>query len=347
MEIGVLEPILTHPFVIIFSVFSIDFIFGDPVYKLHPVRLIGNLIIQSEKRLRKIGLDGRFGGFLLFVILWIVVFGSFAFIDSLLEKIHWGLALIWRLYMGFSMFAFRDLIIHAKRIREATRAKQLDKARFHVSMFAGRDTDKMDEKACNRVAIESLSESLVDSVIASLLYFTLFGFFGLITFKIISTMDSMIGYKNEKYIRFGWFGARMDDLLNYLPARLTWLMMTTIATLLPGISGRKAYQFGLKQHHEVPGPNAGWTECAAAGALEIKLIGPIWKEGKLVTDIWLGDPTDPEGANTTHITKMIWIAYATSFLFLSLIYGILFWSDHQLWTFNETIYSFIRSLILF
>jgi adenosylcobinamide-phosphate synthase len=167
----------------------------------------------------------------------------------------------------------------------------------------GRDIDKMDLRACGRGAIESLSENLVDGVLSPLVFALFFGPLGAVLFKIISTMDSMVGYKTERYLRFGWCGARLDDLANFLVARWSFLLLTALAFLLPRCHGRKAWRIGLAQHALVPGPNSGWPEATIAGALGLRLAGPIFKQGALVCDVWLGDPADPEGAHAPEIRR--------------------------------------------
>ena len=149
----------------------------------------------------------------------------------------------------------------------------------------------MDGPACRRSAIESLGESLVDGVVSPFFWYALGGIPGIVLFKIVSTMDSMVGYKTKRYRDFGWCGARLDDLLNLIPARLTWLLLAGAAVLVPGASGREALRWGWRQHAVVPGPNAGWSEAALAGAIRRRLAGPIWLGGRLVTDVWIGDPT--------------------------------------------------------
>jgi adenosylcobinamide-phosphate synthase len=114
-----------------------------------------------------------------------------------------------------------------------------------------------------------------------------------VLFKIVSTMDSMVGYKTPQYLRFGWCGARLDDVMNYVPARLTWLVIVGVALVAPGLSGGKAWRVGLGQHALLLGPNSGWSEAATAGALERRIVGPIWLKGVQVTDLWIGDPNDP------------------------------------------------------
>jgi len=155
----------------------------------------------------------------------------------------------------------------------------------------------MDAASCRRAAIESISENLADGWVSPLFWYVLGGLPCLLLFKVASTMDSMVGYKTERYLRFGWCGARLDDVMNWLPARLTWLFLSFIAMLIPQCSARRALTIGWQQHAVLPGPNSGWSEAAIAGALRRKLIGPIWARGELVTSIWLGDPDDPPASS--------------------------------------------------
>ena len=147
--------------------------------------------------------------------------------------------------------------------------------------------------ACRRAAIESLSENLTDGFISPLCWYVAAGIPGLALFKVVSTMDSMVGYKTPRYLRFGWCGARLDDAMNFVPARLTFCLVAATAAVMPGYSARKAMRVGWSQHAILPGPNSGWSEAAFAGALQRRLVGPIWMHGQAVTDVWLGDPADP------------------------------------------------------
>ena len=163
----------------------------------------------------------------------------------------------------------------------------------------------MDAAACRRAAVESLSENLTDGFVSPVFWYVLLGLPGIVLFKIVSTMDSMVGYKTPQYLRFGWCGARLDDVMNYLPARLTWLVIAGLAFILPGFSGRKAWRVGLEQHAVLLGPNSGWSEAATAGALERRIVGPIWLRGEQVTDIWVGDPTDPPLAEPDDVRRAL------------------------------------------
>jgi adenosylcobinamide-phosphate synthase len=116
-------------------------------------------------------------------------------------------------------------------------------------------------------------------------------------------MDSMVGYKTPRYLRFGWCGARLDDLMNFVPARITWLLLTLFSFVIPGCSGRKAFSVGWQQHAILPGPNSGWSEAATAGGIQRKLLGPIWAKGSLVTDVWLGNPLDPPAGSGSDLPR--------------------------------------------
>jgi adenosylcobinamide-phosphate synthase len=120
----------------------------------------------------------------------------------------------------------------------------------------------------------------------------------------------MVGYKTPRYLRFGWGGARLDDVMNYVPARLTWLLIAAVAAVLPRASGLKALTVGWRQHAMLPGPNSGWSEAAAAGAIERRLVGPIWMNGALVTETWIGDAADPPLATHDDVTRALVVVTA-------------------------------------
>ncbi len=172
----------------------------------------------------------------------------------------------------------------------------------------------MDIPACRRAAIESLSESLADGYLSPLAWYLVAGLPGLVLFKLVSTMDSMVGYKTDRYFKFGWCGARLDDVMNYLPARFTWLLLSGISILLPKCSARKAFLIGWKQHAILPGPNSGWSEAATAGAIQRRLLGPIWARGILVTDVWLGDQSDAPAGDDTDVSRASFLVGGTGVL---------------------------------
>jgi adenosylcobinamide-phosphate synthase len=296
---------------------GIDALVGDPVFAWHPVRLLGRWLAALESFLFGIGLNGYVGGVLLFVLLAGTVLPLCAGFLVLGYSLHpYGLDLAAGLIL-WACFALRDLIAHGERIAGAIVANDLSAARSAISMLVGRDTDKMDLRACGRGAVESLSENLVDGVLSPLAFALAFGPLGAVLFKITSTMDSMVGYKNERYVRFGWCGARLDDVANYLIARWCFGLLVILGGLLPGMSARKGWRAGVSQHALVPGPNSGWPEATMAGVLGVRLIGPIFKNGAQVCDLWLGEPTDPAGADHRDIRRcyaLLILATAITFL---------------------------------
>jgi adenosylcobinamide-phosphate synthase len=286
------SPLASHALALGIAV-AIDFAIGDPEYPLHPVRLIGRSLRAIEDALRRAGADGYGGGIALFLLLaGIWVAGVSGLVITLSELASWaGWAA--HVFVLYSFLALGDLLRHGRDIERAVAAGALDEARRNVSKLVGRDTGPMDGAACRRAAVESLSENLTDGFTSALFWYVIGGLPALTLFKIVSTMDSMVGYRSPRYLKFGWCGARLDDVMNLVPARLTWLLVALVAAVLPRCSGRKALRVGIEQHALLPGPNAGWSEAAVAGAIGRRLVGPIWLDGHLVTDRWLGDPADP------------------------------------------------------
>jgi adenosylcobinamide-phosphate synthase len=280
-----------------------DLALGDPVYRWHPIRLMGRALSWFEARLRALGFDGYGGGIVLFLLLAttsLAVLSIFVWAASRASAVALWIV---HAFVVYSLLALGDLLHHVWRIEKAARSGNLAEARTAVSALVGRDTDRMDVGGCRRAAVESLSESLTDGFISPVFWYVLGGLPGLVVFKVVSTMDSMVGYKNERYLRFGWCGARLDDVMNYVPARLTWLVLVVMAAVLPGYSGRKAWTVGLRQHALLLGPNAGWSEAATAGAIQRRLVGPIWLNGVLVTDLWIGAASDEPVADARDVVR--------------------------------------------
>lgn len=282
---------------------SLDALIGDPVFNWHPIRLLGRWLAWIEKWLFRAGWNGTGGGILLFLLLAASVlplaFGLLMAARTLHPLALHAVAgaILW------ACIALRDLIAHGERIARAIARGDLPAARTGISMLVGRDTDRMDLRACGRGAVESLAENLVDGVLSPLILALAFGPLGAVIYKIVSTMDSMVGYKSERYLCFGWCGARLDDAANYFVARGSFLLLAVLAWALPGFHGRKAWRVGLAGHALVPGPNSGWPEATMAGALGVRLVGPLYKNGVQVCDIWLGDPADPAGADHRDIRR--------------------------------------------
>ena len=286
----------------------LDGFFGDPVYALHPIRLIGATLLFFERVLRRLGLDGYVGGIVLFLLLAAFWVGIVCVLAVMLGNLQAWVGWVFQVFTLFSLIALKDLCKHGLAIE---RAADLDGARRATSMLVGRDTSVMDAAACRRAGMESLSENAVDGFVSPIFWYAILGLPGIVLFKVISTMDSMVGFKTPPYFYFGWCGARLDDVLNFIPARLTYFLMALVALFVPGCSAGKALVIGWRQHGFVPGPNSGWSEATAAGALQRRLVGPIWQGGTLVTEVWLGDADDPEGGQPKDVRQMCVFVVAT------------------------------------
>jgi adenosylcobinamide-phosphate synthase len=264
---------------------------------------MGHTLTWFEKRLRAARADGYAGGVALFLLLAVVWIGSVSGLALAIERLSHVAAIVVHVFFAYSCIALHDLFRHVWAVDSAARRGDLEGARAAISRLVGRDTRRLDLAACRRAAIESLSENLSDGFVSPLFWYVVAGLPGIVLFKIASTMDSMVGYKTPRYLRFGWCGARLDDVMNFIPARMTWLLIAVVAVFVPGCSAKKALVIGWRQHAVLPGPNAGWGEAATAGAIERKLIGPIWANGALVADVWVGDNADAPAGGTLDVRR--------------------------------------------
>jgi adenosylcobinamide-phosphate synthase len=297
---------------------ALDFALGDPTYPAHPVRLIGGTIGGVERGLRGVGLDGRGGGILLALIVAAIAVGVAA--AAVLAAARGPAWLAWtvHVFIVYSGLALGDLLRHVWRVERALARADLDGARRAVGAMVVRDSDRLDAGACRRAAIESLSESLTDGFTSVVFWYAIGGVPGLVLFKVASTLDSMVGNRTPRYLYFGWAGARLDDVMNFVPARLTWLALVLTALVVPGCSAGQALRVGVRQHAILPGPNSGWSEAGAAGAIRRRLVGPIWLRGTLLTDVWIGDPADPPAETRGDLVRAMWLVAATGVLAVAL-----------------------------
>ena len=310
MELSLLRPNA----LLLAGAVALDLLLGDPVYLAHPIRLMGNTLTWLENGLRRLGADGYAGGIALFFLLSIIWVGGSGAALFGLKKWNDLAAFVFHLFLAYSCLALHDLVRHAWAVESAARRGDLEGARTAIARLVGRDTDRMDIAACRRAAIESLSENLTDGFVSPLAWYVVLGLPGIVLFKVVSTMDSMVGYKTPRYLEFGWCGARLDDLMNFIPARLTWLLLSVLSLVIPGCSARKALRVGWQQHATLPGPNSGWSEAAIAGGIQRRLIGPIWAKGVLVTELWLGDSSDPPAGDDSDVPRSEFLIGATGLL---------------------------------
>ncbi len=275
---------------------------GDPVYRLHPVRLLGDGSQLCERWLFRLHLQGYLGGVLHGLA---VVGGALAVwwgMGTLLGALHPWLTWLWDLLLAYSLLCMRDLYTHGLRVYQAL--GDLVQARRALAMMVGRDTDSLDQGGVVRASIESLSENLTDGVLTPLWALCLFGLPGLIVVKAVSTLDSMVGYKTARYRRFGWAAARADDLVHWLPARLS-VPLIMLAAGLMRLHPLTAYHTARRDHGHLASPNSGWSEAAFAGALQVRLLGPIHYRGELRNQEYLGDPAWPADLNARHLHQAL------------------------------------------
>ena len=300
-----------------------DYLISDPGGRFHPVVLVGKCLAFLEKHLFENKCWNKFGGLLLFILLSVISLSFCYGLFLITQAIHPWLAFAFLTILGSWLLAMKSLLEHSRKVSPEADG-DLEKMRFAVSRIVGRDTNRMDEAGCRRATVESLAESLVDGILSPLFWLIVAGFPGLVIFKVISTMDSMVGYKNERYINFGWAGARLDDLFNWIPARLSWLSISLVSFLHPKLDGLSALKFGWKGQGHLPGYNSGWPEATMAGALKRRLVGPIYRNDILATDLWLGNPEDPEcgsrndlklAEQVVQITTGLWMLVGSGALF--------------------------------
>ncbi len=302
--------------------FLFDFLFGDPVWLYHPVRVIGNLISFGEKILRKwTGKDSPGKELAAGTILWFLVAGlSFAIPFTVLwaaHRIHPALWFVIESFWCYQILAARCLVKESGKVYDRLKENDLPGARKAVSMIVGRDTENLTYEGVTKAAVETVAENTSDGVTAPLLFLILGGAPLGFLYKAVNTMDSMLGYKNEKYLYFGRFPAKMDDVFNYIPARLTALFMTG-AVFLTGMDGKNAWKIWRRDRRKHASPNSAQTESVCAGALRVRLAGDAFYFGKLHKKEYLGDALRPiEAEDIRRAGKLM---YVTAFLVL-LVFG--------------------------
>lgn len=273
--------------------FLLDLLIGDPYCFPHPIRWIGNLIAKMEAVLRKKTQENnrelQQGVWMVATIVGITVIISAAVL-IIAYQIHPYLGVVVELVMTYQILATKCLKKESMKVYERLRAEDVEGARKAVSMIVGRDTNVLSEEGIAKAAIETVAENTSDGVIAPMLYTALGGPVLGWMYKAINTMDSMIGYKNEKYLYFGRAAAKLDDVVNYLPSRISAYLMILAA----GLSGKsysakralKIYRRDCRKHAS---PNSAQTEAACAGALGIRLAGDASYFGKIVKKPYIGD----------------------------------------------------------
>jgi adenosylcobinamide-phosphate synthase len=303
--------------------FLIDCILGDPKWLPHPVVGIGKLISLSEKVLRRIFPKtdrGAFSAGLLMAILVPLLSAgvSFGVLFGLWKLSRWAYFAMSSI-MCWQCFAAKCLATEAHKVVKALETEGLDAGRRQISMLVGRDTERLSEAQVLKATVETVAENASDGVIAPLFYMILFGAVGGFFYKAINTMDSMVGYKNDRYLYFGRAAAKLDDAANFLPARMSALAMIAVCPLL-GLDCKNAFRIWKRDRRRHASPNSAQTESVAAGALHIELAGPASYFGKTVEKPTLGENDRPiERADVRRTNRLM---YGASVLLLILFEAI-------------------------
>ena len=273
--------------------FVLDLIFGDPSWIRHPVCWIGDLISALEKRLRKFFPDTP-GGLLtagivmVFMVCAVCYFLPFAILYILYKFVPVA-AFLLETFWCYQLLAARSLKQESMKVYDRLVNGTLDEARYAVSMIVGRDTESLSDTGVTKAAVETVAENASDGVIAPMLFMAIGGAPLMFLYKGINTMDSMVGYKNDKYLYFGKCAAKLDDVANFIPARLSgWLMVA--ASGLTGFSWKNAARIYRMDRRNHASPNSAQTEAAMAGALGVQLAGNAFYFGKLYEKPTIGDP---------------------------------------------------------
>lgn len=274
----------------------LDWIFGDPVWLYHPVRIIGKWISFLEKILRKFAGDQEGNEKKLLIaggILWILVILASAAVPMgilyLAEKFSPCAAFVLECFWCYQLLAARSLGKESKKVYKKLIQDDLSGARLAVSMIVGRDTENLTVEGVTKATVETVAENTNDGVIAPLIYMLIGGPILGFVYKAVNTMDSMLGYKNEKYLYFGRVAAKMDDVAGFIPARISALLMI-LASCLLGMDGKNALWIWKRDRRKHASPNAAQTEAVCAGALQVQLAGDAWYFGKKHEKDTIGDP---------------------------------------------------------
>lgn len=307
----------------------IDWMIGDPLWLPHPVRLMGTMIAGMESRLREwtkgAGAKGqsRAGTVLaasMCLIWWWVPWAMVWAAQKLCPAWARPVLVLAEGFLCSLMLAARGLYTESMKVCRSLEAGRTEEARYHVSMIVGRDTAVLDEGGIARAAVETVAENASDGVIAPFLFMAFLGPAGGTLYKAVNTMDSMVGYKNDRYLYFGRRAAGLDDLLNLAPARLTGILMVLGAWVLPGMDGAHAWKVFLRDRKRHASPNSAHGEAACAGALHLRLAGDAWYFGTLHKKPYIGDDDrEIEPADIRRANRLMFFAQGMMVLGLAVL----------------------------
>ncbi len=291
--------------------FILDLAIGDPMFAHHPVRYMGKAIEYFEPRFRKLPFDLVFSGIFFAVFLISATWAIAAAILFISYCIHPWLKIFFEIIMIYFSISFNGLEKAAYEIYALLKLNKTEKAKYELSMIVGRDVENLDKGQIARACVETVAENLVDGVISPLFFAAMGGAPLIMAYKMINTLDSMTGYKNEKYMKFGKGPARIDDIANFIPARISIIIIAISAWIL-GKKGKQSFITAIKEGKNHKSPNAGYPEAAFAGALSIKLGGPNFYGKKLVVKPFIGEKFGD--VSPDHIPKSCHLMVLSSFL---------------------------------
>lgn len=297
--------------------YLLDLTFGDPYNLPHPIRFIGMLISKSETLLRNIFPKNSKGELVGGAFMPIIVVGLSTIISLIIIKISYKINLIVGIVVEsiicYQMLATKCLKDESMKVYKSLKDNDLTLARKNVSMIVGRDTQNLDVTGITKATVETIAENTSDGIVAPMIYMALFGAVGGVFYKSVNTLDSMIGYKNDKYLYFGRISAKLDDILNYIPSRVSAIFVI-VATFFLNLDYKSAFRIWKRDCRNHPSPNSAQTESAFAGALNVQLAGDMYYFGKLYHKKTIGDNTRPIQIEDIKISNNI--LYLTSFISL-------------------------------
>ena len=305
----------------IWIAYILDLIFGDPQNIIHPVQIIGKMISLGEKILLKEKSGSRykfFAGIILNIFVVSITYGLTCLIYKS-SKISGVFTLI-EIYLMYTVFSVNSLAREGNRVYNILKEGNIEKARKDLSYLVSRDTETMDEKMIIRSTMETISENTVDGIVAPMFYMFLGGLPLAMTYKAINTLDSMVGYKNERYMDFGKFSAKIDDIANFIPARITGVLIVA-ASMILRYNYKNSLKMFIRDRKNHSSPNSAHAEASVAGALGVQFGGRVSYFGKEADKPTIGDKI--KDFELEDIKKNIKIMYITSFLSLVLFSVIL------------------------
>jgi adenosylcobinamide-phosphate synthase len=305
--------------------FILDLIFGDPYWLLHPVCIIGKAISALEKMLRKIVKNELFAGTVLVLVISGLAFFVPFLILYLANTLNYYLAMGIEIYFCYQIFAVKSLKKESMKVYYPLKEGNYPEARKYLSYIVGRDTQNLDAKGITKATVETIAENTTDGVVAPLFYMAIGGAPLAFLYKAINTMDSMIGYRNEKYEKFGKVAARLDDIANFIPARITALLMIA-ASALNGMDYKNAFRMFLRDRKNHKSPNSAQTESVCAGALNVQLAGNAYYFGQLVHKPTIGDNNREIVAQDIVLTnKLMYTTSVLAVIAAMIVRGCIWW----------------------